>query len=97
MASKKTSAVIEQADQGWGSRVIDRLAADLREAFPEMKGFSPLNLKYMRAFAAAWPKREIVQYTVAQLSWRQNLALIENRAYSRDRFGTPRKCSSMAR
>jgi hypothetical protein len=36
-----------------GLRVIDRLAADLHEAFPDMKGFSPRNLKYMRAFAAA--------------------------------------------
>jgi predicted nuclease of restriction endonuclease-like (RecB) superfamily len=75
-----------QADQGWGSRVIDRLATDLREAFPEMKGFSPRNLKYMRAFASAWPKREIVQRTVAQLSWRQNLALIEKLGDSRDRL-----------
>jgi hypothetical protein len=62
------SILDKQADQGWGSRVIDRLAGDLREAFPEMKGFSPRNLKYMRAFAAAWPEREIVQRTVAQLS-----------------------------
>ena len=80
------SILDKQADQGWGSRVIDRLAADLREAFPEMKGFSPRNLKYMRAFAAAWPEREIVQHTVAQLSWRQNLALIEKLANSRDRL-----------
>ena len=39
--------------QGWGARIIDRLSFDLREQFPEMKGFSPRNLKYMRAFAAA--------------------------------------------
>jgi hypothetical protein len=41
--------------------VIDRLSADLHAAFPEMKGFSPRNLKYMRAFAEAWPDEEIVQ------------------------------------
>ncbi len=80
------SILEKQANQGWGSRVIDRLAADLREAFPEMKGFSPRNLKYMRAFAAAWPDREIVQRTVAQLSWRQNLTLIEKLANFRDRL-----------
>lgn len=80
------SILDKQADQGWGSHVIDRLAVDLREAFPEMKGFSPRNLKYMRAFASAWPEREIVQRTVAQLSWRQNLALIEKLANSRDRL-----------
>jgi predicted nuclease of restriction endonuclease-like (RecB) superfamily len=44
-----------QASQGWGSKVVDTLARDLRNAFPDMKGFSPRNLKYMRAFAEAWP------------------------------------------
>ncbi len=67
----------KQKKQGWGAKIIDRLAADLHEAFPEMKGFSPRNLKYMRAFALAWPDREIVQHTVAQLPWRQNITLLE--------------------
>jgi predicted nuclease of restriction endonuclease-like (RecB) superfamily len=58
-----------QAEQGWGSKVIDRLAHDLRTAFPEMKGFSPRNLKYMRAFAEAWPDAEFVQQAAAQLPW----------------------------
>ncbi|EFQ24679.1 protein of unknown function DUF1016 [Aminomonas paucivorans DSM 12260] len=40
-----------QAEQGWGAKVIDRLAQDLRRAFPDMKGFSRANLMYMRAFA----------------------------------------------
>lgn len=44
-----------QQQQGWGAKVIDRLAADLRSSFPEMKGFSPRNLKYMRAFAQTIP------------------------------------------
>jgi predicted nuclease of restriction endonuclease-like (RecB) superfamily len=71
------SILEKQADQGWGSRVIDRLAADLREAFPEMKGFSPRNLKYMRAFSAAWPDRQIVQAPLAQLTWYHHIALLE--------------------
>ena len=50
-----------QEREGWGAGTIDRLSHDLREAFPDMRGFSPRNLKYMRAFAAAWPEREIVQ------------------------------------
>jgi predicted nuclease of restriction endonuclease-like (RecB) superfamily len=41
-----------QSAQGWGAKVIDRLAHDLRTAFPDMKGFSRANLLYMRAFAA---------------------------------------------
>jgi len=39
-----------QDNEGWGSKVVDRLSADLKNAFPEMHGFSPRNLKYMRAF-----------------------------------------------
>jgi len=49
--------------------VIERLAHDLRTAFPDMKGFSPRNLKYMRAFAEAWPDAEFVQQAAAQLPW----------------------------
>lgn len=66
-----------QADEGWGAKVIDRLSADLRTAFPEHTGFSSRNLKYMRAFAAAWPDPEIVQRIVAQLPWRHQIALLE--------------------
>jgi predicted nuclease of restriction endonuclease-like (RecB) superfamily len=66
-----------QERAGWGARVIDHLAADLRDVFPDMKGFSPRNLKYMRAFAAAWRDPAIVQQVVAQLPWRQNIALLE--------------------
>lgn len=42
-----------QAAEGWGSKVIARLAGDLRKTFPDMKGFSPRNLTYMRTFAGA--------------------------------------------
>ena len=58
-----------QSAQGWGAKVIDRLAHDLRAAFPDMKGFSPRNLKYMRAFAEAWPDAQFVQQAAAQLPW----------------------------
>lgn len=66
-----------QAEQGWGAKVIERLAGDLRLAFPDMKGFSPRNLKYMRAFAEAWPDGEFVQQAVAQLPWGHNLVLLD--------------------
>lgn len=65
-----------QAEQGWGAKVIDRLAHDLRNAFPEMKGFSRANLLYMRAFADAWPDGQIVQQAVGQLPWGHNLVLL---------------------
>ena len=66
-----------QQEKGWGARVIDRLSADLSDRFPDARGFSPRNLKYMRAFAQAWPHQEFVQRGVAQLPWRHHLALIE--------------------
>ena len=66
-----------QERAGWGARIIDRLSADLREAYPDMKGLSPRNLKYMRAFAAAWPARAIVQEVLARIPWYHHLALME--------------------
>ena len=65
-----------QAQQGWGAKVIERLAHDLRTAFPDIKGFSRANLMYMRAFAEAWPDAEIVQQAVGQLPWGHNLVLL---------------------
>lgn len=65
-----------QSEQGWGSKVIERLAHDLRSAFPDMKGFSRTNLLYMRSFAEAWSEEQIVQQAVGQLPWGHNLVLI---------------------
>ncbi|WP_371133676.1 DUF1016 N-terminal domain-containing protein [Methylotenera sp.] len=50
-----------QAKKGWGAKVIEQLAHDLRTAFPNMKEFSRTNQMYMHAFAEAWPDAEIVQ------------------------------------
>lgn len=63
--------------EGWGARVVDRLAADLRERFPDAKGFSPRNLRYMRTFAEAWPEWAMLQRSVATLPWRHQIALLE--------------------
>jgi hypothetical protein len=69
--------LVRQEKEGWGAKVIDRLSADLQDTFPDMQGLSPRKLKYMRAFAAAWPDREIVQEVLAQITWYHNLALLE--------------------
>jgi predicted nuclease of restriction endonuclease-like (RecB) superfamily len=71
---------------GWGAKIIDRLAGDLRDAYPDMKGFSPRNLKYMRAFSAAWPDRAIVQGPLAQITWYHNIALLEKVSTGADRL-----------
>jgi predicted nuclease of restriction endonuclease-like (RecB) superfamily len=74
-----------QLQQRWRAKVIDRLATELRSAFPEMKGFSPRNLKYMRAFAEAWPEEAIVQQLAAQLPWFHNCVLLDKLQSDEDR------------
>ncbi len=74
-----TEILRRERTEGWGAKVIDRLAADLRRAFPDMTGLSRANIHYMRAFALAWPEgdgAEIVQRPVGQLPWGQNIALL---------------------
>ena len=66
-----------QNAEGYGTKVVDRLAADLSAAFPSMKGFSARNLKYMRAMAFAWPDVEVVQQVVAQLPWGHQTVLLD--------------------
>lgn len=75
-----------QAAQGWGAKVIERLAQDLRTTFPEMKGFSRANLLYMRAFAEAWPDESIVQQAVGHLPWGHNLVLLSKLKDSAERL-----------
>jgi predicted nuclease of restriction endonuclease-like (RecB) superfamily len=65
-----------QRTANWGDKVLDRLASDLRDAFPEMKGFSLANLKFMRALAQAWPDAAIGQQAVSQLPWGHNVILL---------------------
>jgi predicted nuclease of restriction endonuclease-like (RecB) superfamily len=71
-------AILErQHEEGYGTKVIDRLSADLRERFPDARSYSPRNLKCMRAFATAWPDWEVVQESLARLPWYHQIALIE--------------------
>jgi predicted nuclease of restriction endonuclease-like (RecB) superfamily len=72
-----TDILASQRQEGWGAKVIDRLAADLQREFPKLSGYSARNLKYMRAFAAAWPNRAIVQRLVAQIPWGPNCTLLD--------------------
>jgi len=75
-----------QQQQGWGAKVIERLSTDLRRELPAMHGFSPRNLKYMRAFAEAWPDEIIVQEALAQITWYHNIALLEKVTLSEERL-----------
>ena len=67
-----------QNQAGWGAKIIDQLSKDLHHDFPEVQGFSPRNLKYMRAFAEAWPDELIVQQLVAQIPWGHNVRILDH-------------------
>ena len=71
-----------QDAQGWGAKIVERLAHDLQAEFPGVEGFSARSLKYMRAFAAAWSDEPIVQQLAAQLPWGHHMVLL-------DRLKTP--------
>jgi len=64
-------------EQGWGTKIIDQLAADLRREFPDMTGLSARNLVYMQTFAGAWPEEQFAQQPVAQLPWGHNCTLLD--------------------
>ena len=66
-----------QHSEGWGAKVIDRLGRDLQTEFPGVAGFSPRNLKYMRAFATAWTDGAIVQQVAAQIPWFHHCLLLD--------------------
>ena len=66
-----------QQQEGWGTKVIERLAKDLKREFPDIKGFSRSNLTYMRAFAEAYPDAAIVQQLAGQIPWFHNCILLD--------------------
>jgi len=75
-----------QEQAGWGSRVIDRLAQDLRAEFPDQRGWSRRNLHYMRSFAEAWPSAEsFVPQAVAQLPWGHVRVLLDKLTTGQER------------
>jgi predicted nuclease of restriction endonuclease-like (RecB) superfamily len=83
-----------QEREGWGAKVIDRLSTDLQKAYPDMRGLSPRNLKYMRAFAAAWPDCTIVQEFLARIPWFHQIALLEKLSDPKERLWYARKSAA---
>ena len=61
----------------WGNKFIDNLSYDIQIAFPESKGYSVRNLKYMAKFATRFSDRKIVQEVLAQITWYHNIALMD--------------------
>ena len=61
----------------WGSKFIENLAADIRISFPNVKGYSVRNLKYMAKFAETYPDEEFVQTVSAQIPWSHNTVILD--------------------
>lgn len=83
--------LMRQEQQGWGSKVITQLSKDLAQEFPEMKGFSVRNLKYMRTFANTYPDLELGQQVVALIPWGHNCVLLDKVQDSIERLWYARK------
>lgn len=58
-----------QNKEGWRAKVIDNIADEIKKEFPDLKGFSARNLKYMRKFAVEYTEVEFMQQVVAQIPW----------------------------
>lgn len=83
----------QQSNEGWGAKIIDKLAIDLKTEFPDFKGLSVRNLKYMRAFAEAYKSTDLivqappaqlkkdklpfVQVPLAQITWYHHITLLD--------------------
>ena len=81
--------VQRQQTQGWGAKVIDRLARDLKDAFSDIRGWSSSNLKHMRFFALHCPDSQFGQQPADQLPWSRVAAL--QHGWSRCRPETNRR------
>ena len=70
--------ILARQDQhSWGAKIIERLARDLRQAFPGMQGWSARNLQYMRAFAEAYANEQIVKQAVSLIPWGHNIRVLQ--------------------
>lgn len=77
---------LKQKDEGWGAKTIENLAKDLKSTFPEMKGFSLTNIKYMVQFAKQYPEFAISQQVVGQIPWGHNILLLQKLKTLQDRL-----------
>ncbi len=69
--------LLRQEEEGWGTKVIDRLAVDLRETFPDMRGLSSRNLLSMKNFAEEFPSGAISKQAVSKLPWGHVVRLLQ--------------------
>jgi predicted nuclease of restriction endonuclease-like (RecB) superfamily len=81
-----TKILEAQKKHGWGAKIIDQLSRDLKITFPEMKGFSPQNLKYMKRFAREYDANVIGQQAIDQLPWGHVITLLYELSTKQERL-----------
>ena len=71
------ASIIEKQEQyGWGKSIVENLSKDLQKEFPGVKGFSVLNLWYMRQFCTEYKGKEKLQPLVGEISWSKHIVII---------------------
>ena len=65
------------AHKFWGDKFIENLARDIKLDFPDIKGFSVRNLKYMSKLSSIYTDKAFVQQLVAQIPWGQNIVILD--------------------
>lgn len=78
------SILKKQEKEGWGSKIIERVAKDLREEFSDMAGLSPRNILYMKQFAekykdliAQQPVAQLGQLSIFNIPWGHNVVIMD--------------------
>lgn len=66
-----------EENSSWGNKFIDNVAIDLKLTFPNLKGFSVRNLKYMKSFYNKYKDDSEFVQLVAQLPWKHNITLMQ--------------------
>ena len=92
--AKIGQAVLEkQRKEEWGSKIIEKIAKDLKNEFPDMTGLSRSNMFYMRKFAEIYEK-ELIQQPVGligrlpflEIPWGHNVVLLDQLSSNEQRF-----------
>ena|SRR3989338_8062657 len=86
-----TKILLKQKNESWGSKIVETLSKDLRSTFPDMKGFSLTNVKYMVQFAREYPDLAISQQAVGQIPWGHNILLFQKLTSLEERFWYAKK------
>jgi predicted nuclease of restriction endonuclease-like (RecB) superfamily len=67
----------KETQSGWGAKVVESLADDLKSEFPDMAGLSRRNLRYMKKIAAVYPDEQFLQQAAAKIPWFHNCVIMD--------------------